>query len=62
MVSYKDVQSLSGYTYLVNNLDEVMEDMSHKKFQRTQVNEEILKSYIGGTVINFNLVRILRKY
>jgi hypothetical protein len=53
MVSYKDVQNLSGYTYLVNNLDEVMEDMYQKKFQRTQVNEEILKSYFGGTVIDF---------
>jgi hypothetical protein len=46
MVSYKDVQILSGYTYLVNQLDEVMDDMLQKKFQRTQVNDELLKSYI----------------
>ncbi len=50
MISYKDIQSLSGYTYLVNQLDEVMDDMFQKKFQRSEVNQELLKSYVGGTV------------
>ena len=44
------MQNLSGYTYLVNQLDEVMDDMHDEKFHRTQVNEEVLKAYVGGTV------------
>lgn len=49
VVSYKDLQNLSGYTYLVNQLDVVMEDVNKEKFTRTQVNEELLKKYVGGT-------------
>ncbi len=56
MISYKDVQNLSGYTYLVNQLDCVIDDMFEKKFHRTQINEELLKSYVGGTVRYFKLV------
>lgn len=50
VVSYKDLQNLSGYTYLVNQLDVVLEDITKEKFVRTQVNEDLLKKYVGGTV------------
>jgi ATP-binding cassette subfamily D (ALD) protein 3 len=50
VVSYKDLQNLSGYTYLVNELDSVIDDMHNEKFKRTQVNEELLKEYVGGEV------------
>ena len=50
VVSYKDLQNLSGYTYLVNQLDVVIEDITKEKFIRTQVNEDLLKKYVGGTV------------
>lgn len=58
VVSYKDLQSLSGYTYLVNELQVVMNDVKNEKFNRTQVNQELLKDYVGGKVkylILFNL-------
>lgn len=50
VVSYKDLQNLSGYTYLVDQLDVVLDDVNKEKFVRTQVNEELLKKYVGGTV------------
>jgi ATP-binding cassette, subfamily D (ALD), member 3 len=37
VVSYKDVQNLSGYTTLINEMDEVLGDLKQNKFQRTQV-------------------------
>ena len=42
VVSYKDLQNLSGYTYLVNQLDIVINDIKYEKFNRTQVKEELL--------------------
>ncbi len=56
MISYKDLQNLAGYTYLVNNLDQVISDIHEQKFQRTQVNEDILKKYVGGSVILYNII------
>ena len=53
VVSYKDLQNLSGYTYLVNTLDVVINDIQAEKFNRTQVNEELLKKFVGGTVNYF---------
>jgi ATP-binding cassette subfamily D (ALD) protein 3 len=50
VVSYKDLQNLSGYTYLVNQLDVVIDDISKEKFNRTQVKDDLLKKYVGGTV------------
>jgi hypothetical protein len=41
---------LSGYTYLVNTLDTVIDDIQKEKFNRVQVNEELLKKYVGGVV------------
>lgn len=37
VVSYKDVQNLAGYTSLVHEMDEVLQDLNRGKFRRTQV-------------------------
>ena len=37
VVSYKDVQSLAGYTTLIHELDEVLKDLKQDKFTRIQV-------------------------
>lgn len=34
----------------MNELDVVIDDMHKEKFKRTQVNEELLKEYVGGEV------------
>lgn len=55
--SYKDLQNLAGYTHLVDELCTVVEEVNEGKYVRPQVNEEILKKYVGGSVslINFNI-------
>lgn len=40
VVSYKDIQNLSGYTTLIHELDEVLHDLKKGKFQRTQVTND----------------------
>lgn len=35
VVSYKDVQNLAGYTTLIHEMDEVLQDLSNDKFRRT---------------------------
>lgn len=47
IVSYKEVQNLAGYTYLVRKLDKVMTEVNEGKFVRTQVNSDFLKNYVG---------------
>jgi len=64
VVSYKDLQNLAGYTFLVNELDTVINDINEEKFVREKVNEELLKSYKGGEflesdIIEFNDVPII---
>jgi hypothetical protein len=63
--SYKDLQNLSGYTHLVDELDTVLKEVNNGKYVRPQVNEEVLKQYVkGGTVsifINFNFLIICLK-
>ena len=34
VVSYKDVQNLAGYTTLIYELKEVLEDLEHNKYKR----------------------------
>jgi len=51
VVSYKDLQNLAGYTYLVSELDTVITDINDEKFVREKVNEDLLKNYKGGQVI-----------
>lgn len=48
--SYKDIQNLAGYTLLVDELFTVITDVNEGKFVRPQVNQDVLKSYVGGTV------------
>ena len=52
--SYKDLQNLSGYTHLVDELSTVVKDVNSGKYVRPQVNEEVLKQYVKGTVSIFN--------
>jgi len=59
VVSYKDLQSLSGYTYLVNELQVVMDDIQKERFVRTQVNQELLKEFVGGKVIKVLFVYLI---
>ena len=35
VVSYKDVQSIAGYTSLIHELDDVLEDLRKGRFRRT---------------------------
>jgi len=58
MFSYKDFQNLAGYTYSVNQFSEVLKDVNNKKFLHTEMQEERLKKYIGGTVYNFKNVNL----
>lgn len=50
IVSYKDLQNLSGYTYLVNELSEVVSDVSTGHYKRQQINLDIVEKYTGGTI------------
>ena len=54
VVSYKDLQNLAGYTYLVSELDSVITDINEEKFVREKVNDDLLKNYKGGEVIILN--------
>lgn len=38
VVSYKEVQSLAGYTALIHEMDEVLEDLSSGRYKRVMVN------------------------
>lgn len=40
VVSYKEVQNLAGYTTLINEMDEVLDDLSNGKYQRVMVTQE----------------------
>jgi ATP-binding cassette subfamily D (ALD) protein 3 len=37
VVSYKEVQSLAGYTTLIHEMDEVLTDLSDGKYKRVMV-------------------------
>lgn len=39
VVSYKDVQNLAGYTTLIHEMDEVLQDLKKDTFVRVQVND-----------------------
>ena len=40
VVSYKEVQNLAGYTTLINEMDEVLDDLSHGRYERVMVTQE----------------------
>jgi ATP-binding cassette subfamily D (ALD) protein 3 len=37
VVSYKEIQSLAGYTTLIHEMDEVLTDLSDGKYKRVMV-------------------------
>lgn len=43
IISYKELQSLAGYTTLMDELDEVLNDLQEGKYQRTMINPELVK-------------------
>ena len=62
--SYKDLQNLAGYTHLVDELCTVITEVNDGKYVRPQVNEELLKKYVGGSIeeedfIEFDRVPII---
>ena len=40
VVSYKDMQNLAGYTTLIHEMDEVLDDLRSGTYVRTQVVEK----------------------
>ncbi len=40
VVSYKDMQNLAGYTTLIHEMDEVLDDLRNGTYVRTQVVEK----------------------
>jgi len=52
VVSYKDVQNLAGYTTLVHEMDEVLQDLKDGKFRRTQVTSGEDGAGRGGVELN----------
>jgi ATP-binding cassette subfamily D (ALD) protein 3 len=43
IISYKELQSLAGYTSLMDELDEVLNDLKAGKYQRTMINPELVQ-------------------
>lgn len=37
VVSYKEIQNLAGFTTLIHEMDEVLEDLSNGRYQRVMV-------------------------
>lgn len=48
--SYKDIQHLAGYTYLVDELKSVITEINEGNYYRPQVKQENFRDYIGGKV------------
>lgn len=40
VVSYKEIQNLAGYTTLINEMDEVLEDLGNGKYKRVMVTQD----------------------
>ncbi len=56
ILSYKDLQNLSGYTFLVTELNQVIKDVNNGKFQRKQINDDLIKKYVGGSILENNYI------
>lgn len=62
--SYKDLQNLAGYTHLVSELNNVIEDVNHEKYVISKVddnNNTNLKQFVGGKVSYKLYCRLKRK-
>ena len=51
IVSYKDIQNLAGYSYLVNELSEVIIDVSNENYKKKQIKNDALAKYTGGNIV-----------
>lgn len=52
VVSYKEVQSLAGYTALIHEMTEVLDDLSNGRYKRVMVNaseERVNEIAVGST-------------
>jgi ATP-binding cassette subfamily D (ALD) protein 3 len=52
VVSYKEVQQLAGYTALIHEMEEVLEDLSNGRYKRVMVNaseEKVNEVQMGST-------------
>jgi len=49
VVSYKEIQSLAGYTSLINEMDDVLEDLQTGRYKRVMVTQDIDGD--GGEVV-----------
>ena len=56
VISYKDLQNLAGYTYLVKNLDDVVEDINNGNYVRSIINEDVLKSYVTSEIKESDII------
>lgn len=43
IISYKELQNLAGYTTLLDELEEVLNDLNEGKYQRTMINPDLVK-------------------
>lgn len=48
--SYKDIQHLAGYTFLVDELNTVITEVNQGNYYRPQVKKENFSNYVGGKV------------
>ena len=51
-MSYKEVQSLAGYTALIHEMTEVLDDLSNGRYKRVMVNaseERVNEIAVGST-------------
>jgi ATP-binding cassette subfamily D (ALD) protein 3 len=48
VVSYKDIQQLAGFTSLITEMDEVLDDLSNGKYSRVMVVSNTTDDQIGS--------------
>lgn len=59
IISYKELQSLAGYTSLMDELDIVLKDLKAGKYQRTMINPELVEG--RGEIANEESVLKMNK-
>jgi len=47
VVSYKEIQSLAGYTSLINEMDDVLDDLKIGRYKRVMVAQEEVEDEAG---------------
>lgn len=57
VVSYKEVQNLAGYTTLINEMEEVLEDLSVGQYQRIMVTQETASGSIEKAASKTNVAK-----